>query len=52
MSEQNEISGLETTGWKITHGNISLFGDESVINLQSTKIHVFSDSVLCLDKIL
>ena len=53
VSEQDEISGLETIGW----GNqswkyLSLIGDERVINLQRTKVYVFSDSVLCLDKIL
>ena len=37
---------------KIIHGNICLwFGDERVINLQRTKVYVFSDSVLCLGKI-
>ena len=36
---------------KIFHGNMSLIGDERVINLQRTKIHFFSDSVLCLGKI-
>ena len=30
---------------------LSLIGDERVINLQRTKIYVFSDSVLCLGKI-
>ena len=29
-----------------------MIGDETVINLQRTKVHVFSDSVLCLGKIL
>ena len=29
----------------------SLIGDEAVINLQRTKVYVFSDSVLCLGKI-
>ena len=52
VSEQNEISGLETIGcenhsWKY----LSLIGDERVINLQRTKVYVFSDSVLCLGKI-
>ena len=36
---------------KNTHGNMSLTGDEAVINLQRAKVHVFSDSVLCLGKI-
>ena len=30
---------------------MSLIGDERVINLQRTKVNVFSDSVLCLGKI-
>ena len=52
VSEQNEISGLETIGrdkhsWK----HLSLIGDERVLNLQRAKIYVFSDSVLCLGKI-
>ena len=52
VSEQDEISGLETIGrenhsWKY----LSLIGDERVINLQRTKVCVFSDSVLCLGKI-
>ena len=33
--------------WK----QLSLIGDETVINLQSTKVYVFSDSVLCLGRI-
>ena len=52
-SEEDEISGLETIGcenhsWKY----LSLIGDERVINLRRTKVYVFSDSVLCLGKIL
>ena len=52
VSEQNEISGLETIGWE-NHSwkYLSLIGDERVINLQRTKVHVFADSVLCLGKI-
>ena len=53
VSEQDEISGLETIGWENNSWKyLSLIGDERVINLQRTKIYVFSDSVLCLDKIL
>ena len=34
------------------HGDkLSLIGDETVINLQRTKVYVFSDSVLCLGRI-
>ena len=53
VSEQDEISGLETIGWQ-NHSwkYLSLIGDERVINLQRTKVYVFSDSVLCLGKIL
>ena len=53
VSEQDEISGLETIGWE-NHSckYLSLIGDERVINLQRTKVYVFSNSVLCLGKIL
>ena len=53
VSEQDEISGLETIGWE-NHSwkYLSLIGDERVINLQRTKVYIFSDSVLCLGKIL
>ena len=44
VSEQDEISGLETIGWE-NHSwkHLSLIGDERVINLQRTKVYVFSD---------
>ena len=54
VSEQEEISGLETIGWeKHSWRYLSLIGDERVINLQRSKVYVFSDSVsvLCLGKI-
>ena len=53
VSEQDEISGLETIGWE-NHSwkYLSLIGVERIINLQRTKIYVFSDSVLCLGKSL
>ena len=52
VSEQEEITGLETIGWE-NHSwkYMSLIGDESIINLQRTKVYVFSDSVLCLGKV-
>ena len=52
VSEQEEISGLETIGWE-NHSwkYMSLIGDERIINLQRTKVYVFSDSVLCLGRI-
>ena len=53
VSEQEEISGLETIGWeKHSWKYLSLIGDERIINLQRTKVYVFSDSVFCLGKIL
>ena len=52
VSEQDEISGLETIGWE-NHSlkYLSLIGEERIINLQRMKVYVFSDSVLCLGKI-
>ena len=52
VSEQDEISGSETIGWE-NHSwkYLSSIGDERIINLQRTKVYVFSDSVLCLGKI-
>ena len=52
VSEQDEISGVETIDWEdYSWKYLSLIGDERVINLQRTKVYVFSDSVLCLGKI-
>ena len=53
VSEQDEISRLETIGWE-NHSwkYLSLIGEERIINLQRTIVYVFSDSVLCLGKIL
>ena len=52
VSEQDEISGLETSGWE-NHSwkYLLLIGDERIINLQRTKDYTFSDSVLCLGMI-
>ena len=52
VSEQDEISGLETIGWE-NHSwkYLSSIGDERIITLQRTKVYVFSDSVLFLRKI-
>ena len=53
VNNQEEIDSLD----KILYGknswtHLSLIHDEVVINLQSTKVYVFSDSVLCLGKVL
>ena len=52
VSEQDEINSvdkihLEKHSWK----NLSLIGDETVINLQRAKVYVFSYSVLCLGRV-
>ena len=39
-------------GERISWRQLSLIRDETVINLQSSKVHVFSDSVLCLGRVL
>ena len=52
VSDQDEINGLDKIQWeKNSWKRLSLIGDETVINLQSTKVYVFSDSVLCLGKV-
>ena len=53
VNDQEEIHGLDKIHWaKNSRKRLSLIGDETVINLQSTKVYVFSDSVLCLGRIL
>ena len=53
VSEQEEINNLDNIQWgKNSWRQLSLIGDEPVINLQCTKVYVFSDSVLCLGRIL
>ena len=53
VNDQEEIHGLDKTHWgKNSWRRLSLIGDETVINLQSTKVFAFSDSVLCLGRIL
>ena len=52
VNNQDEISGLDKIQWEEdSWTRLSLIGDETVINLQSTKVFVFSDSVLCLGRI-
>ena len=51
ISEQDEIYGVETIGWENSSWKyLSLIVDEQSIDLQRTKVYVFSDSVLCLGK--
>ena len=52
VGEQKEINNLDNIHWgKNSWRQLSLIGDETVINLQNTKVYVFSDSVLCFGKI-
>ena len=53
VNDQDEINGLDKIEWeKYSWTRLSLIGDETVISLQRTKVYVFSDSVLCLGKVL
>ena len=53
VNNQDEINGLDKNSvGKYSWTPLSLIGDETVINLQSTKVYVFSDSVLCLGMVL
>ena len=50
--QSDEIYGINTISWEDSSWKyLSLVGDEEVISLLDTKVHVFSDSVLCLGKI-
>ena len=52
VSEQDEINNLDNIHWrKNSWRQLSLIGDETVINLQRTTVYVFSDSVLCLGRV-
>ena len=52
VSEQDEINNLDNIQWgKNSWKQLSLIGDETFVNLQRTKVYVFSDSVLCFGKI-
>ena len=53
VNNQDEINGLDKIQWeKYSWTRLSLIDDETVINLQSTKVYVFSDSVLRLGRVL
>ena len=53
VKNQDEINGLDKIQWeKYSWTRLSLIGDDTVINLQSTKVYVFSDSVLCFGRVL
>ena len=49
--QSDEIYGVKTMSWEDSSSKyLSLIGDEQVISLSHAKVHVFSDSVLCLGK--
>ena len=53
VHNEEEISGLDKILYqKSSWTHLSLINDSVIINLQSTKVYVFSDSVLCLGKVL
>ena len=53
VNNQEETNVLDKILWrKDSWTRLSLIDDEIVINLQRTKVFVFSDSVLCLGKVL
>ena len=53
VNNEEEISGLDKILYqKNSWTQLSLINDPVIINLQSTKVYVFSDSVLCLGKVL
>ena len=52
VGKQEEINNADKIHWeKHSWKHLSLIGDETVIDLQRTKVHVFSDSVLCLGRV-
>ena len=53
VNNEEEISCLDTNLYgKNSWTQLSLINDPVIINLQSTKVYVFSASVLCLGKVL
>ena len=52
VNNEEEITGLDKILYqKNSWTHLSLINDPVVINVQSTKVYVFSDSVLCLGKV-
>ena len=53
IHNDEEIYCLDTIVYQMnTWTQLSLINDPVIISLQSTKVYVFSDSVLCLGKVL
>ena len=51
VGQSDEIHGVNTINWVDSWKQLSLVNDEEVISLWNSKVHVFSDSVLCLGKV-
>ena len=52
VDEQEEINNVDKIHWeRNSWKQLSLIGDEIVIDLQLAKVHVFSDSVLCFGRV-
>ena len=53
LEQSEEISGVSQINWESSPWKqLSLVNDEEVISLSHAKVYVFSDSVLCLGKVL
>ena len=52
IHNDDEIYCLDKVFQKNSWTQLALINDPVIISLQSTKVYVFSDSVLCLDKVL
>ena len=51
VGQSDEIYGVTPINWEDSSWKqLSLVGDEEIISLSHAKVHVFSDSVLCLGK--
>ena len=51
VEQSDEIYGVNPINWEDSlWEQLSLVSDEEVISLSHAKVHVFSDSVLCLGK--
>ena len=52
LEQSDEIFGVSQISWESSPWKqLSLVNDEEVISLPHAKVHVFSDSVLCLGKV-
>ena len=52
LEQSDEIYGVSQISWGSSPWKrFSLIGDDEVIRLSHAKVHVFSDSVLCLGKV-